>query len=69
MILGGVAVDYMTKNQRVEKRKDLIGRGQQKSGHKQFPVLPGIVVKKIHRRRSAMARAMPFRWQLRVFDS
>ena len=28
VILRGIAVDYMTKYQGVEKRKDLIGRGQ-----------------------------------------
>ena len=52
MRLGGVAVDYMTKNQRVEKREDLVGRRQQESGHKKLPVLFRILVQKIHRRQA-----------------
>jgi hypothetical protein len=49
VILGGIAIDYVTKDQRIKKGKNLVGRGQQKRDQHKFPVLLRVSVEKFHR--------------------
>src|SRR3989442_11277729 len=48
VIFGGVPVNDVTEDQRVEQRKYLVRGGQQKSNYHQLPVLLRIVKEKFH---------------------